>query len=138
MDDSEETTRSALKIVLILSIILVTMDIMEVYYTFINLDKAISVLELNIFQHCYKYHILSQMVFTIFATFSGLSALIMSLGLLYNYEFFVNKALECFMYLNYMIFGPFLLAACMLGYLNYSDVLYNCERLNLYRKYINL
>jgi hypothetical protein len=138
MDDHEETTRTALKIVLMLSIILVFMDIMEVYFSYQNLDKAMKVLEFALFEECYKYHILSQMIFTVFATFSGLSAFLMSFGLLINYDLFISKFLDTFMYLNYMIFGPFLFGASMLGCMYFSEVVYNCERGNVGDKYMNM
>ena len=115
MDNNEDTTRTALKIVLILSLILVSMDLLEVYFSFLNLNRAIKLIDLSLFEECYKYHILSQIGFTIFATFSGLSAFMMSLGLLANYDLFVIKILDTFMFMNYMIFGPLLLSASLLG-----------------------
>ncbi len=138
MDDHEETTRTALKIVLMLSIILVCMDVLEVYFSFLNLGKAMRILEYNLFEECYKYHILSQMVFTVFATFSGISAFLMSLGLLINYELFITKFIDTFMYLNYMIFGPFLFGLSMLGCLYFSEVVYSCQKGNTDSKYMNM
>jgi hypothetical protein len=76
-------------------------------------------------------------VFTLFATFAGISAFFMSLGLLINYEFFSNKLLETFLDWNYLIFGPYLLAACILGYVNFGFIAFNCDRTDISQKYIN-
>jgi hypothetical protein len=138
MDDSLETSRIALKIVLFLSLILVIMDLLEVYFAFLNLKKASSLFDATTFEECLKYHILSQIFFTLFATFSGVSALLMSLGLLVNYEVFIHKALDSFMYMNYMIFGPYLLGACFLGFLYFNEVVYNCSKLDHSNKFLNL
>jgi hypothetical protein len=138
MDDNIETSRIALKIVLFLSTILVAMDILEVYFAFLNLKKASGLFDLHTFEECLKYHILSQIFFTLFATFSGVSALLMSLGLLVNYEIFIHKALDTFMYMNYMIFGPYLLGACLLGFFYFEEVVYNCSKLDFNDKFLNL
>ena len=114
------------------------MDLLEVYFSFLNLNRAIKLIDLSLFEECYKYHILSQMGFTIFATFSGISAFIMSLGLLANYNLFVNKFLDTFMYMNYMIFGPLLLSASLLGCFYFSEVVYNCDKKNSNTKFLNM
>jgi hypothetical protein len=138
MDDNLETSRIALKIVLFLSAILVTMDFVEVYFAYLNLRKAMVLFDQITFEECLKYHILSQIFFTLFATFSGISAFLMSLGLLVNFDAFIHKALDTFMYMNYMIFGPFLLGASLLGYFYFEEVVYNCDKLDYNRKFLNL
>jgi hypothetical protein len=138
MDDNIETSRIALKIVLFLSAILVAMDVLEVYFAFMSLKKASGLFDPITFEQCLKYHILSQIFFTLFATFSGVSALLMSLGLLVNYEIFTHKALDTFMYMNYMIFGPYLLGACFLGFFYFEEVVYSCPKLDVSEKFLNL
>lgn len=132
-----DTSRMALKIVLILSILLVTMDLFEIYYSFVHMKSSSNKLNTHVFEGCVKYHILSQIFFTVFATFAGLSACLMSLGLLIDYDFFSFKVIDTFLYWNYIIFGPYLLATCMLGYFNFKRVVFNCDPHNLDARYIN-
>jgi hypothetical protein len=127
----------ALKIVFLLSFLLVTLDIFEIYFAYFHLKDSQLKIEPELFESCVKYHIISQMFFTMFATFAGFSACLMSLGLLIDYEFFALKVLDCFLYWNYLVFGPYLLASCILGYLNFSDVAFNCDPNDLTQKHIN-
>ena len=137
MDDGVDNSRIALKIVLVLSILLVAMDFLEIYFSFLHLKEASLKYEVYIFENCIKYHILSQVVFTLFATFAGLSAFLMSLGLLINYEFFSSKLLETFMFWNYIVFGPYLLTACILGYTNFGKIAFNCDSKDINLRFIN-
>jgi hypothetical protein len=127
MEDNPDTSRVALKIVFILSLLLVSMDIFEFYFEYMRLKEMSVKFDAWLFEECIKYHALSQMFFTFFATFAGISATFMSMGLLINYEFFSYKVIDTFLYYNYLIFGPYLLAACTLGFMNYEEVLYNCD-----------
>jgi hypothetical protein len=110
------------------------MDILEFYFEYEHLKEMSRKFEPWLFEECIKYHALSQMFFTFFATFAGVSATFMSMGLLINYEFFSFKVIDTFLYYNYLIFGPYLFAACNLGFMNYDMVLYNCDSKDLGRK----
>lgn len=135
--NQEDTSRTTLKIVLILSLLLVTMDIYEFYFTYDRLIDLSVKFEPKVYEDCVKYHLLSQMFFTMFATFSGISATIMSFGLLINYDFFTFKFIETFLYFNYLIFGPYLLACCCLGFYNFSIVAFDCDIRDHSKKYLN-
>lgn len=135
--DNQDNSRVALKIVFILSLLLVWMDMLELYFSYTHLKDTAERFDPHIFEQCIKYHLISQMFFTVFATFAGISACIMSLGLLINYEFFAIKVLDTFLQYNYFIFGPYLIASCLLGFYYFNDVAYNCDPNQLSRKYIN-
>ena len=137
MDNEIDNSRVALKIVFILSFLLVVMDFLEIYFSFLHLKAASLKFEFYVYENCIKFHILSQLVYTFFATFAGLSAFIMSLGLLIDYEYFSSKLLDTFMFWNYMFFGPYLLTACILGYINFGSVAFNCDPRDITQKYIN-
>ena len=70
----------------------------------------------------------SQSVFAFFACLAGISALLMSMGLLLNFRFFTAKLMESFLHYNYCIFGPYLFAGCMLGLFYFNGVVYNCDK----------
>jgi Na+-transporting NADH:ubiquinone oxidoreductase subunit NqrD len=67
-------------------------------------------------------------VFALFACLAALSALIMSMGLLINYRFFTTKLMDSFLHYNYLIFGPYLLGACVLSLFYFNNVVYNCDK----------
>lgn len=135
--EPRDTSRMALKIVFSLSLLLVAMDSFEVYYSFKHLHQSSQQLSPDFFESCIKYHVLGQIFFTLFATFAGLSACIMALGLLINYEFFSFKAIDTFLYWNYLIFGPYLLSSCVLAYIYWGEIIYNCDPKDINNKYIN-
>lgn len=138
MDDNIETSRVALKIVFILSLLLVTMDFFEIYFSWAHLVETSKTLDIDIFERCVKYHIISQLFFTMFATFAGLSACLMSLGLIINYEVISMKFIDVFLYWNYLIFGPYLLGICILGFFYINNVAYNCDVNDYNKRYLNL
>jgi hypothetical protein len=137
MMEPRDTSRMALKIVFSLSLLLVAMDSFEVYYSFKHLHQSSQQLSPDFFESCIKYHVLGQIFFTLFATFAGLSACVMALGLLINYEFFSFKAIDTFLYWNYLIFGPYLLSSCILAYVYWGEIVYNCDPKDINNKYIN-
>lgn len=137
MIDPRDTSSVALKIVFCLSLVLVTMDSLEVFYSFKQLKYASQNLEPDFFNKCIKYHLISQIFFTVFATFAGFSACSMSFGLIVSYTFFQNKALSTFLYWNYMVFGPFLLGSVILAFFNWNEVLYYCNPKQTSEQYFN-
>jgi hypothetical protein len=127
MDYEQRTPNTASKIIFLLSFILVIMDLREIYYSYTTLLKTSQTYDTNVFETCIKYHLLGQMLFTGFATFAGISACLMSLGLIVSYDFFSIKCLDTFLYWNYIVFGPYLFAVCILGYTYFNEVLFVCD-----------
>lgn len=136
MDENGES-RVALKIVFVLSLLLVTMDIMEIYFAYSHLISISQTTSPVIFENCVKYHLLAQIFFTLFATLAGTSACFLSLGLLIDYEIFTMKFIDTFLYFNYLIFGPYLLAACCLGYYNFNLIAFTCDPNDLSKRHVN-
>lgn len=136
-NEQRNSTGVALKVVFFLSLLLVSMDTFEVIYSYNHLNQNGKSLDRNFFEDCIKYHVIGQIFFTLFATFAGMSACFMSAGLLINYEFFATKALDTFLYWNYLIFGPYLLSSCVLAYFYLNEVIYNCDPKDVTRKYLN-
>ncbi len=92
----------------------------------------------EVFNKCIKYPTISEMFFTVFATLVGVSAIFLSLGFLLCYETFAERILKSFFYFNYYIFGPLLLASCLLGLINFDKVGYLCEDNNPKNLSLNL
>lgn len=138
MDEEDDSSKSALKIVFVLSSVLVIMDLFEIYLSYCSIFDYSTELAPLVFEHCAKYHIVTQMFFTTFATLAGVSACIMSLGLLINEQFFATKLLDTFVYFNYYSFGPLLLGCSVLGFLFFNKISYNCDSENYNRKFLNI
>ena len=137
MDDSEDSSRTALKIVFVFSLLLIFMDIYELYFSYYSLiDYAESFLP-EVFEQCVKYHIITQMFFTVFAAFAGFSACIMSFFMLFNYHFFINKLIETFMFYNFYAFGPILLGLSTFAFIYFDKVCNICDNDNYTKQYIN-
>ncbi len=114
------------------------MDILDVYFAFFNLKQAAIKVDPLVFNKCIKYRLISQIGFTLFATFAGFSASFMSVGLLISYEFFSDKAIYTFINMNYLIFGPYLFTVSLLGLVNFNDVAYDCDGENYHKRNLNL
>lgn len=140
MDNNEEddSSRFALKLVFFLSLLLVGMDILEIYYSYFSLIDYSRTLVPIVFNQCVKYPIITQMYFTTFATLAGLSACLMSLGLLIDYQFFALKLLDTFMFYNFYSFGPFLLGCSILAFCYFGKVCYSCDNDNYNSQYLNI
>ena len=137
MDDSEDSSRTALKIVFVFSLLLIFMDIYELYFSYYSLiDYAESFLP-EVFEQCVKYHIITQMFFTVFAAFAGISACIMSFFMLFNYLFFINKLIETFMFYNFYAFGRILLGLSTFGFIYFDKVCHICDNDDYTKQYIN-
>lgn len=136
-DDNPNSSILALKIIMALSLILVFMDALEVYFSYISLKSFSLEFNTQIFEECIKYHVLAQIIFTIFAAMAGLSAFLMSAGLLISHDFFALKIMESFVNFNYNIFGPFLFTMSIVGFGYYEKVIFFCDRDNFSSKHVN-
>lgn len=138
LGNTRDTSRVALKIVFLLSLLLVIMDVLEITYSFKQLQKAAALLNSYFFENCIKYHIISQIFFTSFATFAGIAACLMSFALIINFNFFQEKLIMLFFYWNYLIFGPYLFVSTLLSFFYFKDVVYYCNTdINLSKFYSN-
>ena len=137
MDRNRNNSKVALRIVFGLSLLLVVMDSFEIVYSLKHLMKNANTLSPEFFNSCIKYHVLSQIFFTMFATLAGVSACLMSSALLINYEFFSYKGIETYLYWNYMIFGPYLLGSCVLSGFYLDKIIFNCDSNNFNHRYLN-
>ena len=137
-NDNDGSTTVAIKVTMIISILLIAMDILEIYISLGNLHMAAEKFDADVFESCIKYHIISQMVFTFFALLAGISAFFLSLFLLFDNDFVVAKFYKTFLHWNHLVFGPYLLAATILGFVYFYEVSFNCDPRDLTRKYLNI
>ena len=134
----EDSGRTALKIIFILAFFLSSIDLMEIYYSYLSLSEYSNTLLPEVFDNCVKYHIISQIFYTLFAALAGISACLMSIGLLINYQIFALKLLDSFLYYNFYCFGPLLLGSSILAFIYFPNIIYNCDTDDYTKQYLNI
>lgn len=128
MDNNNgDGSQAGIKMIFLLSFILLLLDLFEFCTTFTSISHYNQIYSIEIFNECIKYQSISQLLFALFGSFAAMSACILSLGLICSFDFFINKLLECFLYYNYIIFGPFLLGTCFLGGYYFKQAAYVCD-----------
>jgi hypothetical protein len=140
MEHESENSKLSLKVVVALSSFLISMDFLEIYFSFGQLKAARIKYEEDVFENCIQFNILSQIVFTFFAALAGVSALLLGSGLLYDSDYFAEKLSKSYLYFNYIIFGPYLLAATIFGMMYFNNVVFTCDHTmtNQYFNFSNL
>ena len=123
-DDGPDKT--TILFVLISALSLVLLDIVSLWSSYNYLTYYLSRSD-SYYNQCNESMIVSEIIFTVFATMVGISATILSIGFLINTDYFLDKFLNCFVYFNYFIFGPFLLCTSIFGFINFNKIGYTCE-----------
>ena len=126
-----------LKIIFIISLILVILDIIQVFIILDSIVKGYEKFSLEIFEECIKYQKIGDIFFTMFGVFTGMSATLLSYGLLSNVETFTNKFFDVYLYYNYLIFGPYLLGSCFISFYYFKFIAFTCNPHNYKQRLIN-
>ena len=137
-EDLDYPSRLTSTFVLLISLVLITMDVLSLYYSYDYIKEASITTPDFIFEQCIKYRLVSEIFFTVFATLVGFSAALLSFLFIINLNFAASKLLHAFVYYNCFIFGPFLLGCGILGFLNFGKVGLTCVGDNPKIKTINL
>lgn len=124
-------------ILLCVSGLLVFIDSLELFYI-INNWRYASLFVIPMFEKCIKYELISKTIFAIFSLISALSAFFLSFVLLFAQNFFIEKFLKTFLYVNYIIFGPLMLSLSILGINYWDEIIYVCEKNQLSNKELSV
>jgi hypothetical protein len=120
-------------ILLCVSGLLVFIDGLELVHIINNWQYG-SLFVIPLFEKCIKYELISKTIFAIFSLISALSAFFLSTFLLFAQNFFLEKILKTFLYVNYLVFGPLMLTLSLLGIDYWDEIVYVCEKNNLTNK----
>ena len=112
--------------ILIISLVLIGMDFLSLYYSYQYILSSSKRYSLLVFEKCIKYQTITEMYFTLFALLAAVSAALMALGISIGYDLFFEKFLVTFINFNYYVFGLLLLASSIVGLINYNKVCYDC------------
>ena len=127
-----------LKIIFIISLILVILDCAQVFLIFDSILKGYNKFPIEIFNECIKFQKIGDLFFSFFGAFTGISATLLSFGLLANIDTFTSKFFDIFLYYNYLIFGPYLFSACFLSFYYFKDIAFTCNPNNYKQRLVNL
>ena len=127
MDGGTIPTSLTLYLMLTICLILVSVDILEMV-KLINAWAMKNKIEPFYFETCIKSDLLVKTAFSIFSLLAAFSAFLLVVMMIVAMEFFINKLLSAFLYLNYMVFGLYMLGFSIFGLVHWNDVAYMCDR----------
>lgn len=134
MDENEDRGQNfTLLLLLFISFILVLVDSLEIYHVVLNWEYGMMITT-PIFESCIKWELFAKTIFALFSLFGALSAFTLTVFLLIDTNWFADKILSTFLYFNYLIFGPYMLGFSVLGMINWTKVIYICDKQNLNNK----
>jgi hypothetical protein len=87
---------------------------------------------------CYKNEFLIKTAFSIFSFMAAISAFILTFFLAISMEYFIDKMLSAFLYMNYYIFGLYMLGFSIFGLVHWNDITYVCDKNFLFHKEFSL
>ena len=120
---------------MIISFVLLVVDSIEMYNTIKTWEIGLLIIS-PIYDNCLKWELYTKTVFLCFSLCLNLSCVCLTI-LLLDIEKFIEKYLSSYLYFNYMVFGPYMLAFCFLGLVNWGSVVYICDKQNLGNKVLS-
>ena len=125
-------------IVLIVVVVLFTVDILEIRNLVYDWTELPLIYPPEVFENCHMYPLVTKTVFNVFSLIATISAFVLTLLILIDADFFIQKSLDAFLHFNFFIFGPLLLFICSLAFVNFKQVFYVCDDRNFHYRYLSL
>jgi hypothetical protein len=138
---NDETNHNiSLYFLFIISSILVFVDSIDMYHVIKNWEVASNnvLTAPPVIESCIKWELYSKTTFSLLSLFGAFSALFLSTFLIIDTNYFAEKLLNTYLYFNYIMFGPYMLGICILGFFNWSKVVYQCDKQNMNNKILSL
>jgi hypothetical protein len=127
MQEQNYTNCFTIHVLIFISAIFLLVDIYEFYRIVIEWRTALKLTPL-VFEKCYEYPLLSKTLFSCFSTAASVSALLLTIFMTMNFNYFIEKIASTYLYFNFLIFGPYMLAFSILGLYYYDKVFYMCDK----------
>jgi hypothetical protein len=124
-------------LMLIICVLLVTVDTIELYRLSLAWLQAVKS-DHEFFNTCLKNELIIKTVFCIFSFSAAISAFLLTIFLSTCTELFANKFLVSYLYMNYFIFGPYMLAFCILGCIHFNEFIYVCDARHMDEKILSI
>jgi hypothetical protein len=127
MEDQNLSNNFTLYLLLLMSLLFVAVDFLELSRVTKNWELKTS-MDNQVFEQCIKHPLLAKMAFSIFSLLSAISATVLTLCLAISVDFFTEKGIKSYIHMNYVLFGPYMLGFCILGLINWDNIMYLCDR----------
>ena len=124
--DAFVPTNLILYLMLIVCLILVIVDIIEIL-KLQNIWNLKASLDLDFYQKCIKPDLLVKTAFSCFSLLAAISACLLVFLMICAMDYFANYFLHSFFYLNYLVFGLYMLGMSIFGMIHWNDVAYSCD-----------
>jgi len=125
-DENSFSNNIALYMFSLVSLILVSIDGIGLYNISLQWQQSTTFTAV-VFEDCLKWQLITKSCFTLFSFFSAFSSFVICICLVAEPKYFVNKLLPTYMYYNYFIFGPIMLALCICGIVNWDNIANVCR-----------
>jgi hypothetical protein len=127
MQEQNYTNCFTIYVLLFISAMFLFVDIFEFYRIITQWKEALKINPIT-FEKCYEYPLLVNTLFSFFSTAASVSALSLTIFMTVNFSYFIEKIASTFLYFNFLIFGPYMLAFSVIGLYYYDKVFYTCDK----------
>ena len=141
MIENERISKITIGLIIIVSIAITSFDIYSFFHIINTIKKAHIIFPREVFEECYLYPRFCELFIEFLSFFLGVDLILLStfpfFDTNFNLEIIFSKFSQIFFYLNYFIFGPFLMGLLFVS-IKYSDKLaYVCINFNPNNKIVN-
>jgi hypothetical protein len=126
-EDPRASNNTTIYILLFVVLIICAINTMELYHVY---NSWIFGMQAPAFEGCIKYELITKTCFSIFSFLAPLCVCFLIFFILLSSNWVIDKLLPCFLYFIYLIFGPYMLGCCIIGFYNWSEVVYICDKQN--------
>ena len=134
--DGQLSSSLTIYLMLFLSSLLATLDIIELSRIF---DWWKIEIEINSdqFNECIKWDLITRTSFNIFSLISSISAFTLTFLIIFDANVFLEKILSTYLYFNYLVFGPIMLAFSIIALENWNFTILECDKKNFHNKLLS-
>lgn len=126
MDGNGLNTSFSVIVMVMITLVLLTINIIEMLNLITSWTKAMSG-NILYFNQCLKYPLILKTFFTVFSALSTISILFITLGFLINAMYFLRKIWKSFLHYTLFLFGPLLTIFCIIVFCNFDNFVYSCQ-----------
>ena len=135
----EHQNKILILIIIFISLLIVLFNFYQFFFIVRLIKRAYIALPKKVFEECYLYNGLSDILLELYSFFLGIDLLLLCLFHLLDPELDLlsNKLFGIFLYLNYLVFGPFTIGIIILILTHSDKLMFLCVRFKPENKIIN-
>lgn len=137
MEEDERNEQFTLFLLLIICFFLVIVDLLEMNDIIHSWNYGVTIIG-ETYESCIKWELYTKTAYGLFSLLGATSAFILTAFILVDRYWFLKRVMHSFLWFNYLIFGPYMLGFCLIGFYNWNNVVYSCDKSNYKVKNITL